>query len=111
MPCQNLLRFDEGEVLGLHDPSESISTFSASPTFVIADIGAYIERRVSVVVKRTETLPVFSGALERYFLADELDEIDTGSDFVALVCHALILRLAAGHYDARDHMGLLFSES
>src|SRR5262249_10983334 len=87
LPGQLFEGFPEGEILGLHDPGKSVTLLAARPAAVVADIGAYIERRVSVVMKRTETLPVFSGTLKRNPLADQLDEIDACTDFVGFVGH------------------------
>jgi hypothetical protein len=63
-------------ILPLHNPGEDVSRFSARPAFVAASLGSNRKGRVPVLVKWTETLPIFSAPNEVDLSSDELNDIN-----------------------------------
>ena len=64
-----------GELLVLHDEVNSTTALATSKALAYALGWRHIERRVIVVVKRTQTYVVLAALLERDKIGDDIDDV------------------------------------
>lgn len=69
-------------MLGLHDPGEDVSFFSAGPASITTDVVGDGEGGIFIVVEGAEACPIFACAFKRNRLTDEVNDSDTCSEFV-----------------------------